>query len=66
MERPYYNEVVHLVGIIDMFQRPGRDQEMFKHDERRRMSAQSENIQKISGHGESCRIPDQSKSVQEI
>lgn len=49
-----------------MFQRPGRDQEMFKHDERRRMSAQSENIQKISGHGESCRIPDQSKSVQEI
>ena len=58
--------MVHLVGIIDMFQRPGRDQEMFKHDERRRISERSQNIQKISGHGESCRIPDQSKSVLEI
>ena len=49
-----------------MFQRPGRDQEIFKHDERRRISEQSKDIQKISGHGESCRIPDQSKSLQEI
>ncbi len=66
LERPYYNEVVHLVGSTDIFQPPGRDQEFFKHDERRRISEQSESMQKISSHGESCRIPDQSKSVQEM